>query len=73
MDLSKLIERYHGASETMAQHIRNAQQSIGAANLIGQQIIAHPDFQKMPAEMQEKFGASQNMASAALKSFPGKN
>jgi len=71
LDLNKMIDRYLGAADTMAQHIRNARQSTGAANLIGQQIIAHSDFQKMPAEMQEKFRSSQVSVEEILKTFEG--
>ena len=73
MNLSKLIERYYGAAATMAQHIRETQQNIGAANLIGQQILGHPDFQKMPVEGREQFIASQISAAEMLKSFEGFN
>jgi histidinol phosphatase-like enzyme len=71
LDLNKMIDLYLAAAETMGEHIRNAQRGIGAANLIGQQIIAHQDFQKMPAEMQEKFRSSQVSVEEILKTFEG--
>jgi hypothetical protein len=69
MDLSKLIARYYGEAATAALHIRSAQQSIVAAGLIGQQILAHPDFKKMPSVMQEKFRSSQISAAEILRTF----
>jgi hypothetical protein len=69
LNLNKMIERYLAAAETMAQHIRDTQRAAAAANLIGQQIVAHPDFQKMPAEGREQFMVSQVSAAAILKTF----
>ena len=71
VDLDKMIKRYLAAAETMGECIRETQQSVGAANLIGQQILAHPDFKMLPAEMQGKFAASQVSAAAIIKSFEG--
>ena len=73
LNLSKMIERYFAAAEIMGERIRDAQRSAAAANLIGKQIVAHPDFQKVSAEMQQKFRASQVSAAEILKGFEGFN
>jgi len=71
LDLNKMIDRYLAAAETMGERIRDTQRATESANLIGQQILAHPEFQKMPSEMQEKFRSSQISAAAILKTFEG--